>query len=81
MTGSGAARARTGRTGAMPIRNTTLDSTACGSYASGVVRIRGNMSTASVVTGCASWLCPPALSNIRVLVVQPLTTRAPDNRV
>ena len=46
--------------------------------ASGLVRNSSTTSTIPAVVSCATWLRPPALSTICVLVGLPLTTNVPD---
>src|SRR3954453_14745338 len=62
----------------IPIRNTTVDSTASGMYWSGLVRNSSTSSTTPAQVSDASWLRPPAPSTICVLVGLPLTTNVPD---
>src|SRR6478752_3125975 len=62
----------------IPIRNTTVDSTASGMYWSGLVRNSSTTSTTPAQVSDASWLRPPAPSTICVLVGLPLTTNVPD---
>src|SRR6476620_9069108 len=62
----------------IPIRNTTVESTASGMYWSGLVRNSSTTSTTPAQVSDASWLRPPAPSTICVLVGLPLTTKVPD---
>src|SRR4051794_37782352 len=62
----------------IPIRNTTVESTASGMYWSGLVRNSSTTSTTLAHVSDASWLRPPAPSTICVLVGLPLTTNVPD---
>ena len=64
-------------TSSTPIRNTTAASTALGMYWSGSVRNSSTTSTTAAVVSCDTWLRPPALSTIWVLVGLPLTTKVP----
>ena len=66
-------------TSSMPIRNTTVASTASGMYCSGAVSQSRTIATMTTVVTDASWLLPPAPSTIWVLVGLPLTTKVPVN--
>ena len=61
----------------MAMRNTIEASTAFGMYCSGAVRNTSTMMTMAPAASWASWLRPPALSTICVLVGLPLTTYEP----
>ena len=66
-------------TNSMPIRNTTVESTADGMYWSGAVSHSRTIATMATVVTDASWLLPPAPSTIWVFVGLPLTTNVPVN--
>ncbi len=64
-------------TSSMPIRNTTVDSTASGMYCSGAVSHSSTIATMATVTTEANCDFPPAPSTIWVFVGLPLTTNVP----
>ena len=67
-------------TSSIPMRKTTAASTALGMYDSGAVRKSRTMPTTIAIVTCDTWLLPPALSTIWVLVGLPLTTNVPGER-
>ena len=66
-------------TSSIPIRKTTVESTASGMYCSGTVSQSRTIATMPTVVTDASWLLPPAPSTIWVLVGLPFTTKVPEN--